>query len=49
MFAVDNAISSVIFPVKLITSFTNGLVMLNVVLTTGTTVSVTVKLTLFSP
>ena len=39
MFAVDNAMSSVIFPVKLITSFTTGLVMLNVVLTTGGVVS----------
>src|SRR3989338_4047893 len=47
MFAVDNAISSVIFPVKLIMSFTTGLVMLNVVLTTGGVMSATVIKVLF--
>src|SRR3989338_6556371 len=47
MFAVDNALASVIFPVKLITSFTIGLVVLNVVLTTGGAMSATVIKVLF--
>ena len=39
MLALNNPVSSVTFPVKLITSFTEGELMLNVVLTIGNVIS----------